>query len=164
MHARAIVKQGICPQCRGQLEYVGPARAWDDGSSYPVRCMKCPWQGFEEYKELFDGHTTEPHGESPTGRSRTVESGVRPVQGLLIEPPPREESLVLGEQAERLYRVVYVVDIAAVNPRDAAERVHRLMQDPQSWPPVLQVVRPDGAATTVDLCAGSDLEGGPSNE
>ena len=68
-----------------------------------------------------------------------------PSKGLMIEPPPTEAGL------EQLYRVVYMIDINAKNPRQAAERVHMLMQDPESMSPVLDVLDSNGWRTRVDL-------------
>jgi len=68
-----------------------------------------------------------------------------PSRGFMIEPPPTEAGL------ESLYRVVYMIDINARDPRQAAERVHVLMQDPESMPPVLDVLDSHGRRTRVDL-------------
>ena len=68
-----------------------------------------------------------------------------PAPGLTIEPPPKESG------PERLYRVVYVIDINAMNPRQAAERVYEIMQDPQSMRPVLDIIDCTGRQTRVDL-------------
>ena len=68
-----------------------------------------------------------------------------PSKRFMIEPPPTEAGL------EPLYRVVYMIDINAKNPRQAAERVHMLMQDPESMPPVLDVLDSHGRRTRVDL-------------
>ena len=62
-----------------------------------------------------------------------------------IEPPPKES----GE--EELYRVVYIIDINAANPREAAEFTHRIMTDPDSMPPVLHVIDGDGRRVKIDL-------------
>jgi hypothetical protein len=66
-------------------------------------------------------------------------------KGLTIEPPPQETS------PEPLYRVVYMIDINANDPRQAAERAHALMQDGQSMPPVLDILDSTGRCTQVDL-------------
>ena len=66
-------------------------------------------------------------------------------QGLIIEPPPKEDG------PERLYRVVYVIDVNARNPREAAERAYEIMTDPPSMPPVLDVLDGEGRRTRVDL-------------
>jgi len=68
-----------------------------------------------------------------------------PSKGLTIEPPPREAG------PERLYRVVYMIDINAKGPRQAAERAHMLMRDPESMPPVLDILDATGRRTRVDL-------------
>jgi len=66
-------------------------------------------------------------------------------KGLMIEPPPMEAGL------EPLYRVVYMIDIGAKSPRQAAKRAHTLMQDPESMPPLLDVLDSNGRRTRVDL-------------
>ena len=68
-----------------------------------------------------------------------------PSNRLMIEPPPTEAGL------EPLYRVVYVIDIVAKNPLQAAERVHMIMRDPESIAPVLDVLDSRGQCTRVDL-------------
>lgn len=66
-------------------------------------------------------------------------------KGLAIEPPPKET------EPQPLYRVVYVIDVNAPNARQAAERVHQIMRDPQSLRPVLDILDADGRQTRVDL-------------
>lgn len=66
--------------------------------------------------------------------------------GLTIEPPPEEEG-----SEEPLYRVVYIIDVNAVDVRDAAEYTHRIMTDPASMRPVLHVVDGKGCDTVIDL-------------
>jgi len=68
-----------------------------------------------------------------------------PSNRFMIEPPPTEAG------PEPLYRVVYMIDIDAENPRQAAERAHVLMQDAESMPPVLDVLDSHGRRTRVDL-------------
>jgi len=68
-----------------------------------------------------------------------------PFQRLTIEPPPKETG------PEQLYRVVYVIDLNATNPRQAAERAYEIMKNPASWPPVLDSIDSDGRRTRVDL-------------
>ena len=70
-------------------------------------------------------------------------------KGLTIEPPPKESG------PESLYRVVYVIDICAENVRQAAERTHEIMQDPESMRPVLHILDTQGHAVDVDLSDGS---------
>jgi hypothetical protein len=67
--------------------------------------------------------------------------------GLHIDPPHPES----GD--EPLFRVVYVIDLNAANARDAADYAHRIMSDPQSQPPVFQIIDHTGTAVTVDLSA-----------
>jgi hypothetical protein len=66
-------------------------------------------------------------------------------EGLKIGPPPKDNS------QEPLYRVVYTIDVGAKNPHQAAENTHRIMTDPNSMLPVLQVVDFNGACTEIDL-------------
>lgn len=67
------------------------------------------------------------------------------MSGLRIEPPPKENG------PERLYRAVYVIDVNALNPQQAAERVYEIMKDPESMLPVLDVLESSGRRTKVDL-------------
>ena len=66
-------------------------------------------------------------------------------KGLTIEPPPKESG------PESLYRVIYVIDINAEHVRQAAERAHEIMQDPESMRPVLHILDTQGHAVDVDL-------------
>lgn len=70
----------------------------------------------------------------------------RPVaKGLVIEPPHKEG----GD--EPLFRVVYVIDVNAANPIDAARDAHRIMAHPESQPPALEVIDHRGHTASVDL-------------
>jgi hypothetical protein len=82
------------------------------------------------------GHDTK---ERPQGKTRA------PSQSVTVEPPPKETG------PEPLYRVVYMIDISAKGPRQAAELTYRLIQDPDSMPPVLDVLDHRGQRTRVDL-------------
>ena len=73
-------------------------------------------------------------------------------RGLYIEPPPREG----GD--EPLFRVVYVIDVNGADNRDAAEYTYRIMTDPESLPPVLQVLDCNGNETVLDLSGESTDE------
>ena len=68
-----------------------------------------------------------------------------PPQGLTIEPPPKESGF------EWLYRVVYVMDISAMDPQQAAEHAYEIMRDPESMRPILDVLDSTGRRTRVDL-------------
>ena len=59
-----------------------------------------------------------------------------------IEHPPKEKGL---------YRVVYVIDIGAESPLDAAKKTHQIMTDPDSIAPVLEVIDQGGKVTKFDL-------------
>jgi len=63
-------------------------------------------------------------------------------KNFIIEPPPKEKGL---------YRVVYVIDIGAGSPLDAAKKVYRIMTDPDSLAPVLEVVCQGGKVKKFDL-------------
>jgi len=67
------------------------------------------------------------------------------LRGLTIEPPPEEQG------PQRLYRVVYTIDINAAHAKQAAEQAHEIMKDPQSMPPVLDVIDSQGRLTRIDL-------------
>jgi len=69
----------------------------------------------------------------------------KPSPGTTIEPPPKETG------PEPLYRVVYVIDVSAMNPQQAAERAYEIMQDPQSIRPLLDIIDSSGRKTRVDL-------------
>ena len=73
------------------------------------------------------------------GHGRTVQPG------WLLEPPPTEQG------AEPLFRVVYVIDINAGDTRQAAERAYEIMRDPNSMPPVLEILTGNGRRTEIDL-------------
>jgi len=64
---------------------------------------------------------------------------------LTIEPPPKDS----GD--EPLYRVVYAIDLSAADPAKAAEEAHRIIADPGSLPPVLDVMDHSGKVTRIDL-------------
>ena len=61
---------------------------------------------------------------------------------LQIEPPPKEKDL---------YRVIYVFDVGADSPLDAAKKTYEIMTDPDSLAPVLEVVNQSGKVTKIDL-------------
>jgi len=66
-------------------------------------------------------------------------------QEFTIEPPPKESG------PERLYRVVYIIDVNAADPKGAAEFTHQIMTDPDSLRPVLHVIDQDGGRVEIDL-------------
>ena len=63
-------------------------------------------------------------------------------KNFIIEPPPKEKDL---------YRVVYVIDVSADNPLDAAKKTHQIMTDPDSLALVLEVVDQGSKVTKIDL-------------
>ena len=67
-------------------------------------------------------------------------------KNFIIEPPPKEKDL---------YRVVYVIDVNADSPLDAAKKTHLIMTDPDSLAPVLEVVDQGGKVTKIDLSKSS---------
>ena len=88
------------------------------------------------------------HCKSPRHRKAAEQQQDRrlsPPQGLIIEPPPKEDG------PERLYRVVYVIDVSAMNPQQAAEHAYEIMRDAQSMRPILDVLDSAGQPTRVDL-------------
>ena len=156
---QATFKAGHCPRCGGALRYSGNPKAWDDGCSYPVECTKCPWKGYEDYKGLFDGHTTGEPARASALRPQDQATGIGWVMGLLVSPPPAEGAKGLQGPGQTMYRVVYVIDIDALNPRHAAEQVYEIMQDPNSIPPLLDVLDCRGGQTQVDLADNESGDG-----
>jgi len=66
--------------------------------------------------------------------------------GLTISPPPTESG------HPPLYRVVYVIDVHAVDAQQAAKETHAIMSDPDAWPPVLETMDHRGHLLRIDLC------------
>ncbi len=62
-----------------------------------------------------------------------------------IQPPPAEK----GD--EPLFRVIYIIDVNAANPLEAARLTHQIMTDPESLPPVLEVMNHKGNVEKIDL-------------
>ena len=63
----------------------------------------------------------------------------------VIKPPPKEK----GD--EPLFRVVYVIDVNAAGPKEAAEVAYQIMADPDSMPPVLYVIDDNRKSVKIDL-------------
>jgi transcription elongation factor Elf1 len=74
-----------------------------------------------------------------------VQHGQRSKPGLQIAPPPKESG------PEPLYRVVYVIDVNALQRRQAAQCAYEMMSDPASLRPVLHVLDDRGRDRIVDL-------------
>lgn len=90
----------------------------------------------------------ERHQRQPCWHENPKETHTRtivPPKGFTLEPPPKDTG------PEPLYRVVYVIDINAKCARQAAERAYQIMKDPQSMPPVLDIMDAHGRQTRVDL-------------
>jgi len=64
---------------------------------------------------------------------------------LRIEPPPNDNG------SEPLFRVVYVIDVSAPNALEATKLTHQIMTDPDSMPPVLEVMDCRGTVVKIDL-------------
>ncbi len=95
-----------------------------------------------------DGETLIPLNHGEVGRlCQRLNCEAQPA-GLNIEPPHKES---IG--AESLFRVVYVIDVNAATPCEAAEQVHQIMTDPESMAPSLEIIDHTGATVTVDLSA-----------
>jgi len=60
-----------------------------------------------------------------------------------IEPPPKDN--------DKLFRVVYVIDVDGKDERTAAENAWEMMQAKDSFAPVLVVIDGDGRQTKLDL-------------
>lgn len=74
--------------------------------------------------------------------------------GFLVEPPQQED----GD--EPLFRVIYVIDLNATGPREAAEEAYRIMVDSDSMPPVLDALDHTGRITRLDLSDERTRKGG----
>ena len=74
-----------------------------------------------------------------------VQHGEMSKAGVRIDPPPKEGG------PERLYRVVYMIDVNAPNPQRAAQCAYEIMGDPTAIRPVLDVLDAAGRGTRVDL-------------
>jgi hypothetical protein len=59
--------------------------------------------------------------------------------------PPKEEG------AEPLFRIVYMIDVNAPNPQAAAEYAYKLMADPESMRPVLDIIDDKGCVVRIDM-------------
>ena len=62
-----------------------------------------------------------------------------------IQPPPVETG------NEPLFRVIYVIDVNAADALEAAKLAHQIMTDPDSMPPVLEVMDHKGNVEKIDL-------------
>jgi hypothetical protein len=62
-----------------------------------------------------------------------------------IQPPPTEKC------DEPLFRVIYVIDVNAVDALEAAKLTHQIMTDPDSMLPVLEVMDHKGQVEKIDL-------------
>ena len=60
----------------------------------------------------------------------------------IIKPPPKEKDL---------YRVIYVIDVGADSPLEAAKKTQMIMTDPDSLAPVLEVIDQGSKVTKIDL-------------
>ena len=63
----------------------------------------------------------------------------------------RDESMKTNKKDSTLFRVTYSIDINAKNELQAAKQVYRMMQDPDSFPPTLDITNCNGKTTKIDL-------------
>jgi hypothetical protein len=78
--------------------------------------------------------------------------------GLRIDPPPK------AAKGQPLFRVIYTIDIPADSPSCAARQTHQILLDPDSLPPVVDVLDHRGRVRRIDLSHSRRLrqKGGPS--
>lgn len=57
--------------------------------------------------------------------------------------------LPLGDKG--IYRVIYEIDVGAVSALEAAQKVHAMMEDIASLPPVLDIIDHKGSKIRIDL-------------
>ena len=62
-----------------------------------------------------------------------------------IEPPPKDKG------KEPLFRVVYAIDVGAVDERKAAETAWQMMRAEDAFEPVMVIIDSDGKQTKLDL-------------
>lgn len=62
-----------------------------------------------------------------------------------IKPPPEEKG------SEKLYRVVYTIDVSGRNPRQAAVTAWQMMRYKDAYRPVLIVIDDKGKKVSLDL-------------
>jgi len=74
--------------------------------------------------------------------------------GLLITWLPKESG------PNKLFRVVYVIDVPGSNSLEAAKEAQRIMNDPDSMLPVLHMLLSDGQVETIDLNIAGPRQGG----
>jgi hypothetical protein len=96
-----------------------------------------------------DGGLVKPLGFRDVGKlceRLNAPQGATSPTGLAIEPPPEEH-----DDGGALFRVVYVIDVQAASPLQAARRAHNLMVSPESMAPVLEVLDHRGSTVAIDL-------------
>ena len=71
--------------------------------------------------------------------------GQQALSGLVIDPPDK------GDGNEPLFRAVYAIDVNAVGPCEAAQQAYRIMADPESHPPVIEILDHKGKVVSIDL-------------
>jgi hypothetical protein len=71
------------------------------------------------------------------------------IEDYRIGLPPKETG------AEPLFRVVYTIDVNGDSPQKAAEYAYKLMADPESMRPVLDVIDDKGCVVRIDLSEDS---------
>ncbi len=69
-----------------------------------------------------------------------------------VRRPPAEK----GDKP--LFRVIYVIDVNATDALEAAKLTYQIMTDPDSLPPVLEVMDHKGNVEKIDL-SEKDLKG-----
>lgn len=63
----------------------------------------------------------------------------------IIKPPPKDKGLL------PLFRIIYEIDVDAVNEVEAAKKAYQMMRDKDSLAPILTVINSGGKATVIDL-------------
>jgi len=73
------------------------------------------------------------------------------------------EIAIIGEKLlETSNYWVYVIDVNATDAQGAAVKVHRIMQDPDSLAPILDIIDSRGQGTRVDLAEDENHRKGDS--
>ena len=88
-------------------------------------------------------------------RSGAYEKAAKLALGHLVPAPPRKSG------SHPLWRVIYTIDVTAADAGKAALAAQQMMQDPQSWLPVLDVMDSQGDVRRIDL---AEVDNDPGKE
>jgi len=113
------------------------------------------WIHIEQVDEEKD-HYQKIDEPQEVGRFDSDQAARAYVDQLLAQKNPSQTSLHINPPScetgpEPLFRVVYAIDLNAPNPKAAAKATYNIFLDPESIPPVLDILDTQGHVTTIDL-------------